>query len=120
MRGDFMHKQFQKPSLGRKLLRFYELIAGIVDFCADWVDEPECTKDPRTMNADKSLSVIESYGVSLSTPNEYLVCNAIRHLESIVNPFNKDALWVILEEQCGFTADEVSLFKNVDYWQQYC
>jgi len=109
----------QKPFLSREQLRYYELVAGIVDYCSDWVEEEDGVEEPRTMPADESLSVIESYGVPLVTPNEYLVCNAIRHLLEIVNPWNKEDLWGILEEQCGFTPTEIERYRNIDCWQQY-
>ncbi|MCL2841613.1 MAG: hypothetical protein FWE05_12675 [Defluviitaleaceae bacterium] len=111
--------KMQKPFLNRQHLRYYELIACIVDFCSDWVDEEDSCEAPRTMSVDDSLSIIDSYGVPLVTPNDYLVCNAIRHLKDVINPWNKGSLWDILTEQCGFTQEECDYYKSVDYWQQY-
>ena len=77
------------------------LALDIAEYLTDWTND-----DTSTLEFDESIKEIESYGVGYDTPCDELITNAIRHLEYIINPWNKKAIPEILVEALGFTEKE--------------
>jgi hypothetical protein len=74
----------------------------------DWTDD-----ESSVLDLEESLGIIEGYGISYDNPCDELVTNAIRHLDDIINPWNKAAAIPEILEVIGFTEDEIKRYNTV-------
>jgi len=88
-----------------KYTRQQEIVFDIADYLTDGEDD-----EYSVMLINESIKAIESYGISFNSPCDQLVTNAIRHLEYIINPWNKNDIPVILMEISGMTMDEINKY----------
>lgn len=92
----------------KKFTRQQEIVMDIADYLTDWTSTPDSV-----MEFDESIKCIESYGVNFEDSCDELLTNAIRHLEYVINPWNKKDIPEILMIMFEMTEEEC--YK---YWAQ--
>jgi len=85
-----------------------DLAMMVADYLTDWSEDEESTA-----TVPESIEAIESYGCSFDEPGDMLVVCAIRHLDCLINPWNKDTMPELLES-VGFSAEEIK--KYIELW----
>ncbi|MDR2839942.1 MAG: hypothetical protein LBV75_01555 [Paludibacter sp.] len=90
----------------RKIL----LAKDIADYCSNWLEDKSLTH-----SYEENIKAIESYGISFEKPDDKLVKAAVRHLISVVNPWNRDVVPEILQDCLIFTKEEAIYYYENQY-----
>jgi len=92
----------------KEFTRQQDLVLEIANYLTDWTND-----ETSVMSEEESIEIIESYGVKFDNPCDDLVVNAIKHLDNIINPWNKAAAIPEILEVIGFNEEEIKRYNHV-------